>query len=76
MAMGAMAATIDWVFLNPANVADVSVGELISADAGCMPIYRVMAIRDGRAWIKDLQDGADRVAPLSAFCWKAEPAAL
>jgi hypothetical protein len=46
-------------------------GELISAEAGGMPIYRVMALRDGRAWLRDLEDEADRVTPLRDFHWKA-----
>ena len=73
--MAAMAGTIDWVFLNKAGQAEVNVGELISADAGGLPIYQVMAIRDGRVWVKDLQDGVDRVTPVSAFHWKALPTA-
>jgi hypothetical protein len=62
---------IDWVYLNLANAGDVSVGELISAEAGGFPIYKVMAVRDSRVWVKDLQDGSDRVAPIGAFHWKA-----
>jgi hypothetical protein len=69
--MAATARTIEWVYLNPANRAEVGVGELVSADAGGLPIYRVMAIRDGRAWVRDLQAGVDRVVALSAFHWKA-----
>jgi hypothetical protein len=73
--MAGTAGNIDWVYLNLANLGEVNVGELISADAGGLPIYRVMALRDGRAWLKDLDDGSDRVTPLSAFHWKAMPSA-
>ncbi len=73
--MAGMVGNIDWVYLNLGNLAEVNVGELISAEAGGLPIYRVMAIREGRAWVKDLQDGSDRVTPLSAFHWKALPTA-
>ncbi len=69
--MALTAGNIDWVFLNLANPGEVRVGELISADAGGLPIYRVMALRDGRAWLKDLDDDSDRVTPLTAFHWKA-----
>ncbi len=71
--MAGQVSIIDWVYLNLANAAEVHVGELISAEAGGLPIYRVMALRDGRAWLKDLDDGSDRVTPLSAFHWKAIP---
>ncbi len=73
--MAGTAGTIDWIYLNFASEADVRVGELISAEAGGLPIYRIMAIKGGRAWLKDLDDGADRVTPLSAFHWKALPLA-
>jgi len=62
---------IDWIYLNAGSAADVHVGELISVEAGGLPIYRVMAIKGGRCWLKDLQDGADRVTLLNAFHWKA-----
>jgi len=67
---------VDWLYLNPANETEVRVGDLISAEAGGMPIYRVMAIRDGRAWLNDLDDGTDRVTLLRAFYWKAVPTAI
>lgn len=73
--MAGRAGQIDWVYLNLANESDVHVGELISAEAGGLPIYRVMSLSNGRAWLKDLDDGSDRVTPLSAFHWKAMPIA-
>jgi len=71
--MAGTAGGIDWVYLNMRSDADVHVGELISVEAGGLPIYRVMAIKAGRCWLKDLQDGTDRVTLLSAFHWKAVP---
>jgi hypothetical protein len=32
-----------------------------------------VSLSNGRAWLKDLDDGTDRVTPLSAFHWKALP---
>ena len=69
--MGGDAGEIDWVYLDQATGGCVRPGELISAEAGGMPIYRVMALGDGRAWLRNLQDGSDRVTPLSGFHWKA-----
>jgi hypothetical protein len=71
--MAVTAGDIDWIYLNLGGSDDVQVGELISAEAGGLPIYRVVALRDGRAWLKDLEDDSDRVTPLSAFHWKALP---
>ena len=73
--MGGRAGDIDWVYLNLASETDVRIGELISAEAGGLPIYRVIALSNGRAWLKDLKDGSDRVTPLNAFHWKALPIA-
>jgi hypothetical protein len=30
-------------------------------------------LTDGRAWLRDLQDGAERLASLASFHWKALP---
>ena len=64
----------DWVYMDVANETEVRVGELISAEAGGMPIYRVMSIDYDRAWLRDLTNGSDRLTPLRAFHWKALPA--
>lgn len=69
--MAGTAGDIDWIYLNLEAQDEVHVGELISAEAGGLPIYRVVALRDGRAWLKDLDDGSDRVTPVSDFHWKA-----
>jgi len=72
--MAGTAGNIDWVYLSLGG-GEARVGGLVSAEAGGLPIYRIIALRGDRAWLKDLQDGADRVTPLSAFHWKALPSA-
>lgn len=62
---------IDWQYLDPPTANTVKVGDLVSAEAGGLPIYQVMALSDGRVWLREEHDGIDRVAPLSAFHWKA-----
>jgi hypothetical protein len=62
---------IDWQYLDPPSENTVKAGELVSAEAGGLPIYRVIAVADGRAWLREEHDGIDRVAPISAFHWKA-----
>jgi hypothetical protein len=64
---------VDWVLLDRTAGAAVQVGDLVSADAGCMPIYRVIALEDDRAWLRDSQHDIVRVLPLSVFHWKAAP---
>lgn len=65
---------IDWVYMDRADEAQVQQGELISADAGGLPIYRVMSLANGRVWLRDTRDGSDRVGVLHSFHWKATPA--
>ncbi len=65
-------ARIDWLYLHQDDERSVRVGEVVSADAGGMPIYRVMSRADGRAWLKNLDDDTDHLLPLRAFHWRAE----
>lgn len=53
---------------------EVHVGDVVSADAGGMPIYTVMAILGREALLEDEQHGEMR-APLARFPWKAAAAA-
>jgi hypothetical protein len=71
--MAPQAGEIEWVYLDKASERDVHPGELISAEAGGLPIYRVIELVNGRAWLKDLRDGSDRVGALGEFHWKALP---
>lgn len=70
--MSELASHIDWEFLSGAP-ALVRPGDLISADAGGLPIYRVMSLEGDRAWLRNLETGADLVTSLYAFHWRASP---
>jgi hypothetical protein len=58
---------LEWVL---SNKDDVHVGDIVSADAGGMPIYKVMAILGREALLEDEQHAPVR-APLDRFPWKA-----
>ena len=60
---------VDWVLLS--GNADIEVGDIVSADAGGMPIYRVVALADGKAWLNDEEHAAQQVMPVDRFRWKA-----
>ena len=61
---------IDWIFL--ANEAP-AVGDLVSAEAGGMPIYRVVAVEAGKAGLQG--DGSPaELMPLDRMHWKAAAA--
>jgi hypothetical protein len=61
---------VDWTLLDHAARAPVKVGDMVSADAGGMPIYRVMAFEDGRAWMATGHGAPARVMPLDGFRWR------
>ncbi len=67
---------IDWEFFDRGGDDAVGVGDLVSAAAGGLPIYRVMSLAAGRAWLRDIDGGPDRVTPLAEFHWKASDPAL
>ncbi len=62
---------VEWEFLDHAGKDTVHVGDVICADAGGMPAYQVVAIQDGRAWLRDEEHPFDWVLPLGGFQWKA-----
>jgi hypothetical protein len=65
-------ARIEWRYLDEEEKPTLKVGEVVSAEAGGMPIYRIMSLNDGRAWLRNLDDGSDRLCPLSQFHWRAQ----
>jgi hypothetical protein len=62
---------VDWVLLDQVAQARVQAGDLVSVEAGGAPIYRVLRLAAGRAWLRDEVRAMDCIAPLSQFHWKA-----
>jgi hypothetical protein len=62
---------VDWVCL-AGNAAKP--GDLVSTEAGGMPIYRIIAIEDGQAWLECEEPAGVRRMPLDRFRWKATTA--
>jgi len=63
---------VDWVLLDETAKAAVRIGDLVSAEAGGTPTWRVMKLADGRAWLRDDVSRMDCIASLSQFHWKAD----
>lgn len=63
---------IDWVLIDRTSRTPVTEGDRVSADAGGLPIYRVLGTSDGRLWLRDEETGRDHLMPSAAFRWKAE----
>ena len=68
------ARTLDWIPLDHAAPRPVEIGDMISADAGGTPIYRVMAFEEGRAWVATAAGAPARAMPLDGFRWKGHAA--
>ncbi|HEX3363731.1 hypothetical protein [Phenylobacterium sp.] len=65
---------VDWAPLDHAAREPVKVGDMISAEAGGMPIYRVTAFEEGRAWVATATGAPARAMPLDGFRWRAATA--
>jgi hypothetical protein len=63
---------IDWTPMTEA--AEVRVGDVVSAEAGGMPIFRVVALDGVRAWLGGERGGDAMLMPLTAFRWRGHPA--
>jgi hypothetical protein len=66
---------IDWMLLYGLDAEPARVGDLISADAGGLPAYRVVALDGGLAHLRDEEHSREEISPLSRFRWKARPSA-
>ena len=64
-------ASLDWVPLDHSTADPVQVGDVVSVEAGGMPIYQVMAVAPGQAWLGDERKSSIRVMPLDGFRWKS-----
>jgi hypothetical protein len=63
---------IDWISVTKEAV---SPGDLVSAAAGGLPIYRVLSVADGQAVLQEERAETPQVMPLDRLCWKAAKAA-
>lgn len=57
----------DWVLLAQG---EMTAGDVVSADAGGMPIYRVVSVDDGLALLEDDHHPAPLKLPVSHLRWK------
>ena len=66
--------SVDWVLLDPTAAEPVAIGDLVSVDAGGMPIYRVAKVDAGHVWLDDERHSPLRELPLELFRWRGAPA--
>lgn len=54
---------------------DLQVGDLVRSGPNLYPHFEVIAVSGDKAWVRDVQTGADHLALLSR-CRKLQPAAV
>ena len=68
------ARAVEWVLLDHAAQPPVRVGDMVSADAGGMPIYRVTGLAPDRIRLEDERHAVVEFSSLGAFRWRGAPA--
>jgi hypothetical protein len=54
-------------YREPTSLATIRPGDVIRRGMNRCPDYRVIAVSNGRAWVRDVQYGTDAVVPLEDF---------
>lgn len=44
---------------------EIGIGDVVRMGANLAPEYKVVAISDGKAWVRNVQSGQDALAPLT-----------
>ena len=64
------AATIEWIHLDHSGSDTLRIGDAVSAAAGGLPVYRVVALDERQAWVRDDDHAQVRPMPLSRLFWR------
>jgi len=67
-------AAINWELLDHEAAKPVHVGDVVSVEAGGMPIFRVVGLAGTKAWLDDEMGRVRRLASLDGFRWRGEGA--
>ena len=65
--------SVDWALLDHTAAEPVTVGDLVSVDAGGMPIYRVLGLAGPSVRVAG-EHGGERELPLTLFRWRGASA--
>lgn len=63
-------AAIKWELLDHAAARPVQVGDIVSVEAGGMPIFRVVGLAGTKAWLDDDAGRVRRLMALDSFRWR------
>jgi hypothetical protein len=62
---------IEWIHLDATVPGALRIGDIVSAAAGGLPIYRVVGLADHEAVLRDEDHAAIRRVPIRRLHWKA-----
>lgn len=63
-------AAIQWELLDHQADKPVQVGDVVSVEAGGMPIFRVVGLAGTKAWLDDEMGRVRRLTTLDGFRWR------
>lgn len=63
-------AAIKWTLLDHAAERPVQVGDVVSVEAGGMPIFYVVGLAGTKAWLDDEMGRVRRLMALDSFRWR------
>lgn len=67
-------AAVNWMLLDHAAERPVQVGDVVSVEAGGMPIFRVVGLAGTKAWLDDEMGRVRRLTALDGFRWRGAAA--
>jgi hypothetical protein len=62
---------VEWVLLDHVADRPVEVGDMVSVEAGGMPIHHVVGLAGHKAWLDDERHAVRRLMSLDSFRWRA-----
>lgn len=65
-------ANVEWSFIDTESRTPLLRGDLVSAEAGGLPVYEVVGVSDGRIWLRDAQTHRDHVLPRNSVRWRMD----
>jgi len=71
MMVMAMSRPVEWVLLDHVAERPVEVGDMVSVEAGGMPIHHVVGLAGRKAWLDDERRAVRRLMSLDSFRWRA-----
>ena len=65
-------ANVEWSYIDRETPAPIRSGDLVSREAGGLPIYEVVAVDGGRLWLREALSNRDFVMPVDSMRWRID----